>query len=204
MTLSTRLMLAMVALVLITAAAVGIISYRSIEAIALPDALDRISIHARLLATELEGFVVGARADVNTQGRAVQGLVRTNLAGGRDPLDGSAEAGWRNALAARFVADLAAKPYARFGMVGIADGGRELVRVDRLGPGGSVRVVPDAELQSLADRAYFKTIVGLRPREVYVALANVEPPQDAADTAGVPTLWLLLPCSPPTASPSAF
>src|SRR6187551_3408768 len=93
MTLSTRLMLAMVALVLITAAAVGIISYRSIEAIALPDALDRISIHARLLATELEGFVVGARADVNTQGRAVQGLVRTNLAGGRDPLDGSAEAG---------------------------------------------------------------------------------------------------------------
>jgi PAS domain S-box-containing protein len=204
MTLSTRLMLAMVALVLITAAAVGIISYRSIEAIALPDALDRISIHARLLATELEGFVVGARADVNTQGRAVQGLVRTNLAGGRDPLDGSAEAGWRNALAARFVADLAAKPYARFGMVGIADGGRELVRVDRLGPGGSVRVVPDAELQSLADRAYFKTIVGLRPREVYVALANVEPPQDAADTAGVPTLWVAAPVFAADGKPFGF
>jgi hypothetical protein len=54
MTLSTRLMLAMVAMVLMTAATIGVISYWSIEAIALPDALDRIAMHTRLLATEIE------------------------------------------------------------------------------------------------------------------------------------------------------
>jgi PAS domain S-box-containing protein len=205
MTLSTRLMLAMVALVLMTAATVGVISYWSIEAIALPDALDRIAMHTRLLATELETSVAGARADVNTQGRAVQGLVRTILAGGRDPLGGTPEAEWRKALAGRFVADLTAKPaYARFGMVGIADGGRELVRVDRLGPDGSIRVVPDAELQNLADQHYFNTIIGLPPRGVYVALANVERPQNAADTPAVPTLWVAAPVFDADGKPFGF
>ena len=89
MRLSTRLIAAMVALVLVTATAVGMLTYRNIEAIALPGALDRIEMHTRILATELEAPLVAARADVNTQGRSVQGLVRASLAGGRDPLDGT-------------------------------------------------------------------------------------------------------------------
>jgi PAS domain S-box-containing protein len=205
MMLSTRLMLAMVALVLITAAAVGVISYRGVEAIALPDALDRIAMHTRLIATEVEASVAGARADVNTQGRAVQGLVRTALAGGRDPLGGTPEAEWRKALAGRFIADLTAKPaYARFGIVGIADGGRELVRVDRLGPDGSIRVVPDSELQQLAQRHYFNTVIGLPVRGVYVALAKVERPQHAADTLPVPTLWVAAPVFAADGKPFGF
>jgi hypothetical protein len=117
MNLSTRLMAAMVALVLVTATAVGMLTYRNIEAIALPSALERMEMHTRILATELEAPIIAARADVNTQGRAVQSLVRTSLAGGRDPLDGTPEAQWRNALAARFAAELTAKrAYARFGL----------------------------------------------------------------------------------------
>ncbi len=205
MRLSTCLMVAMVALVLVTAAAVGMLTYRNIEAIALPSALDRIEMHTRILATELEASVLGARADVNTQGRAVQGLVRATLAGGRDPLDGTPEAEWRNALAARFVAELTAKPaYARFGLVGIADGGREIVRVDRLGPGGSIRVVPDAELQRLADRPYFKAIIGLSTGQVYVALVNVERQQSAGDPPAAPTLWVAAPVFAADAKPFGF
>jgi hypothetical protein len=199
MRLSTRLIVAMVALVLVTATAVGMLTYRNIEAIALPGALDRIEMHTRILATELEAPLVAARADVNTQGRAIGGLVRASLSGGRDPLDGTPEAQWRNALASRFVAELTAKPaYARFGLVGIADGGREIVRVDRQGPGGTIRVRPDAELQRLGDRPYFNTIIGLPAGEVYVSLVNAEPQQNATGTPDAPTCGSPLRSSPPT------
>jgi hypothetical protein len=111
-------MAAMVALVLVTATAAGVLTYRNIDAIALPQALDLIEMHTRVAATELEASVAGARADVNTQGRAVQGLVRANLVGGRDPLDGTSEAQWRNSLSARFVAQLTANPaYVEFALV---------------------------------------------------------------------------------------
>ena len=202
MKLSTRLIVAMVALVLLTATAVGMLTYRNIEAIVLPGALDRLEMHTRILAAELEAPVIAARADVNTQGRAVQGLVRASLAGGRDPLDGTPEAQWRNALAARFIAELTAKPaYARLGLVGIADGGREIVRVDRLGPDGSIRVVPDAELQRLGERPYFTAITGLSPGQVYVDLVNAERQPDAH---AAPTLWVAAPVFAADAKPFGF
>jgi PAS domain S-box-containing protein len=205
MNLSTRLIVAMVALVLVTATAVGMLTYHNIEAIVLPGALDRIEMHTRILATELEAPLIAARADVNTQGRSVQGLVRASLAGGRDPLDGTREAQWRNALASRFVAELSAKPaYARFGLVGIADGGREIVRVDRLGPGGGIRVVPDAELQRLGDRPYFNTITGLSAGQVYVSLVNAEPQQNTTGAPAAPTLWVAAPIFAADASPFGF
>jgi hypothetical protein len=180
MNLSTRLMAAMVTLVLVAAAAVGVLTYRNLEAIALPSALERMEMHTRILATELEAPIIAARADVNTQGRLVQGVVRASLAGGRDPLDGTPEAQWRSALASRFTAELAAKPaYARFGLVGIADGGREIVRVgevlsganDRIasiytGPSFVLAYIPESYLfdveegQKVAVKARGQTIVG--------------------------------------------
>ena len=111
--------------------------------------------------------MAGVRADVNTQGRAVQGLVRASLAGGRDPVDGTPEARWRNSLADRFIADLAAKPaYMQFSLIGIADGGREIVRVDRLGPDGNIRVAPEADLEPEADKDFFDAAIGLHAAEV--------------------------------------
>ena len=194
MSLSTRLMAAMVALVLVTATVAGVLTYRNIDAIALPQALDLIEMHTRVVATELEASVAGARADVNTQGRAVQGLVRANLAGGRDPLDGTSEAQWRNSLSARFVAQLSANPaYVEFALVGIADGGREIVRVDRAGPGGSIRVVPDAELQREADRDYFNTVIRLPTGKVYVAPVSLNHRNGAVDTPPVPILRVAAP-----------
>ena len=76
MRLSTRLTLAMVALVVLTAAAVGMLIHRNIEQRALPRALDRLDTRAHLLTLQLEAAVAGARADVSVQGQAIDGLVR--------------------------------------------------------------------------------------------------------------------------------
>src|SRR5579872_6250449 len=154
MKLSTRLALAMVALVLLTATAVGYLTYRNIEALALPRGLERIDGRARVVATGLEAQFSTARADAVGFGAAVaaQGIVRSRLAGGVDPMDGTSEAMWRDRMAARYAAELAAKPgYRAFSIVDLADG-REIMRVDRSGPSGSIRTVPDGELSHVRDQ----------------------------------------------------
>ena len=89
-TLSARLTVAMVALVLLAATTVGMLTYRNVEALVLPRALDRLDTHTRLLAAELEASVRGARANIIGFGSAVaiDGIVRATLGGGTDPRDG--------------------------------------------------------------------------------------------------------------------
>ena len=89
---------------------------------------------------------------------AAAALQRTDAArvkaGGIDPIDGVSERRWRDRLASRFAAELEAKPaYAQFRIIGLEDGGRELVRVDRSGPNGAVRIVPGRELQPKGERS---------------------------------------------------
>ena len=66
MTLTTRLAIAMIALVAIAVSAVGWLSYRSLEQTVLPRVLDRIEIQSRLAANELESQVRTGRGDVAT------------------------------------------------------------------------------------------------------------------------------------------
>src|ERR1700722_4928529 len=172
MNLSTRLAAAMVVLVLLTVAAVGVLTYRGVETAVLPGEIDRVGAHARALSTELQAYARGARADIVAFRAAVAlaGLIRAHVAGGVDPGDGRREAQWRDDLAGRFMAEPGAKPsYLPFRAIGVGDAGRELLRVDRSGPGGSVRRVPDAELQRRAMREYFAQAIALPPGQVYVS-----------------------------------
>jgi hypothetical protein len=104
MRLSTRLTVAMVALVLLTAAAVGYLTERNTEAIALPRGLERIDNRAPVLAAGLKAEFRGARADVVGFGSAVaaEGIVRSRLAGGIDPIGGTTKTAWRTRMASRY------------------------------------------------------------------------------------------------------
>src|SRR6185369_1065654 len=157
MTLTTRLAIAMILLVAIAVSAVGWLSYRNLEQEVLPRVLDRTETHARLVAFDLESHVRGARGDIAgfRAAAALNGLIRARTAGGIDPVDGLSEKTWHDRIAERLLAELEAKPaYAQFRIIGID--GRELVRIDRSGPNGAIRLVPDAELQQKADQSYFK------------------------------------------------
>ena len=90
MTLTTRLAIAMIALVAIAVTAVGWLSYRNLEQAILPRVLDRIETHSRFVANELESHVRGVRGDIATfHGlAAVAGLMRAGANGGIDPTDG--------------------------------------------------------------------------------------------------------------------
>ncbi len=193
MTLTTRLAVAMGLLVAVAVSAVGWLSYRNLEQVLLPRILDRIESHSRLVAFDLQSYVSGARGDIASfrSATALVGLIRAHSAGGIDPVDGLSETTWRERIAERLRAELEAKPrYAQFRIIGVEDGGREIVRADRSGPGGAVRLVPDAELQRKGDRPYFRETIGLRADEIYVSALDLNQENGVVETPHVPTMCI--------------
>ena len=204
MGLSARLTAGMVGLVLLTAAAIGGLTYHHASAVAVPGALDRIDSHARLLAAELEASTRSVRADVLAipWSIAVEGIVRSTQAGGTDPATGMALRRWRDGLAGRLAAELAAKPvYHRIALIGIADGGRDIVRVDRSGPGGTIRVVPDAELQREGDGDAFQRAMRLPPGEADISPVELSRDHGAIERPHVPVVTASTPVDSPDGRP---
>ena len=189
MKLSTRMTLAMVALVLLTAVAVGGLTYRNLKAVMLPRAFTRSQLDLQLLTTELSSYAGGARQDITGFRTAValKGIVRAHLAGGIDPVDGTTEAVWRQRMASRYATELAAKPaYEQFRM--IAANGKELVRVDRSRVDGAVGIVPDTELQQKADRGYFQDALRLPADKIYVSPVELNQEHGTIESPHVPVL----------------
>lgn len=204
MTLTTRLAIAMITLVAIAVSAVGWLSYRNLERALLPRILDRTETHSLLVATDLQSYAQGARADVAgfRASAAAKGMVLARLNGGIDPVDRLSEATWRERLLARLVAELQAKPaYSKFRFIGVGDGQREIVRVDRQGPNGAIRVVPDAELQQKADRPFVDATLKLGPDEVYISPVDLNQDHGVIETPHVPTLRVATPVAGPDGRP---
>jgi PAS domain S-box-containing protein len=206
MTLTTKLAVAMIALVAITVSAVGWLNYRSVEQSTVPRVLDRIENQARLAAADLESFVAGARGDVaSLRSGAITALIRARLAGGIDPVDGVSEQTWRERIASRLAGQLEAKPtYAEIRFIGIADGGREIIRVDRLGPNGALRIVPESGLGMRGDRTYFKDTVKLRPGDIYVSTLDLNLLNRSTAEPRQPTLRVATPVFNPDGSLFGF
>jgi len=189
MTLATRLAIAMILLVAVAVAAVGWLSHYSLEQAFLPRVLERIESQSRLLASQLEAQTAGARADIVTfrANAAVRGMIDAHFNGGVDPIDHVSEKTWRERLLTRLLADVGAHPaYAKFRVIG-ADG-REYLRVDRSGPGGSVRIVPDEALQSKDDRFFFQDAIKLSEDQVYVSPVDLNVDDGVIQMPHVPTL----------------
>ncbi len=204
MRLSTRLISAMVVLVLLTVTAVGVLTYRTVERAILPNQLDRVQTRASVFASELQAYVRGARADIAAfrSSVALDGIIRASLAGGTDPRNGRTAAEWRDGLANRFMAELAAKPsYLQFRVIGVADGGREILRVDRFGPGDSIRRVADDALQPRGDRDYFARTIALPPDQMYVSGIDLMPEIGVIRTPYVPMMRVAAPVLAPDGKP---
>jgi PAS domain S-box-containing protein len=204
MTLATRLAIAMVLLVAIAVSAVGWLSYRSLEQALLPRILDRIETHSRLVASDLESYVAGARGDIAgfRSAAALNGLMRAHLAGGIDRTDGVSESTWRERIEARLAAELDAKPaYAEFRIIGLEDGGREIVKADRSGPSGAVRMAPKEEMLPRGDRAYFRDTIKLPPNEIYVSTLDLMAEGDTVGAPLKPTLRVATPVFAPDGKP---
>lgn len=194
MKLSTRLTLAMVALVLVTTAVLGFLNYQNVVDLVMPRALMRLHTHAQLNALLIETSLQNTHADaVGAQSSAA---LRDLLTARRDGLQSGGEepANWRKRIEARFIAEMVAKPScAILRIIGPEDDGRELVRVDRLGPNNSIRAVPPSELARRGDRTYFKEGMALPPNRVAMSKVELNKTANGLETTYVPTVRTMAP-----------
>ncbi len=196
MKLSTRLAVAMVALAVLTAAAVGFITYRDVESAILSSEIERQKANIHLVTQEFESRMSIARADIIgfRSAVALAGIIRAAVNGGVDPIDGASLAEWNKRFARRLTAELGAKPdYLQFRIIGLADDGREILRVDRQGAGGSIRVVPDAELQAKGGRGYFEAAIAEPRRSVYISPIELNREHGAIEVPHIPVMRVATP-----------
>jgi PAS domain S-box-containing protein len=206
MGLSARLTAGMVALIVLTVAATGALTYHNVSIVEVPRALDRLDIHTRLLASDLEASVRGLRGDVlaipTAAAVAVEGVRRATRSGGVDPFGVTTLAQWRGTLSERFAAQLAANPaYRQIRLIGATDGGREIARTDRMGPENAVRIAPEAELQPRGDRDYFQRAMRLRAHEVDISPVELDREHRAIDTPHLPVVRASTPVVGPDGRP---
>ncbi len=105
-------------------------------------------------------------------------------------------------MASRYVAELAAKPsYRAFRIVGLDDGGRDIVRVDRSGPDGAIRSVPDAALERAAEQALPEDDQIARRGGLYDADRAEGRDNGVIEEPHVPVLQVATPLQKPDGSP---
>jgi PAS domain S-box-containing protein len=206
MGLSARLTVWVVALIVLTVAATGALTYHNVSTVEVPRALDRLDIHARLLASDLEASVSELRGGVlaipTAAAVAIEGIRKATRGGGVDPFGVTTLAQWRGALGERFAAQLAANPaYRRIRLIGAIDGGREIVRTDRMGPENGIRIASQAELQQRGDRDYFQRAMRLRADEVDISPVELGREYGVIDTPHVPVVRASTPVVGPDGRP---
>jgi hypothetical protein len=102
----------------------------------------------------------------------VQGIIRAIGNRGYDNSDKTSLGGWKNRLQKIFIEFAKARPgYYQLRFIGIANNGKELVRVDI--KDNKAMVTPPLQLQQKAGRGYFKATEKLKPGQVYLSEINL-------------------------------
>jgi PAS domain S-box-containing protein len=170
--LGTALPIGILALVALAASAgaVAWLVVRDYDAFLVTREVDRLGEGVRNAGGQVQAIVDDMRRDALflADTPAVRGVARAGTAGGVDPETGLTEARWRAGLAHVFSSLARAKPhYLQVRLIGVADDGRELVRVNRDRRG--VHTIAPEILQAKGSRPYFREAVALDPGRVYVS-----------------------------------
>lgn len=134
------------------------------------NALNRLKYETNIkslrLVSDIENLSDDAQYLVGTP--PIQGIPRAINNDGLDPLDNSYLATWRSRLSTIFTELIRAKSnYLQIRYIGVADNGKELIRVDRRG--SLIKTTPEDELQQKGNTEYFKNAVKKNPGEVYLS-----------------------------------
>lgn len=153
--------------------------------------LDDLASETEIQATRFVNQIDELMRDVQVlAGTApVRGIIRALDNQGVDSVDGSTQAQWERRLAINFEQLLTHKPdYLQLRIIGRANNGRELLRVDRYGPNNSIRRVKPALLQAKANTNYFKRTLNRDPGSVYLSPINLNREQGQIQQPPTPVL----------------
>lgn len=192
--ISSQLMLAMCAISLLLALSVGTYNYLRISEITVNMALESQGSKVRLLAARFKSVFDQMQNDAFVLSRTppIKGIMRSTMNNDVDPADGSSTHIWRKRLETIFSSILMAREhYTQIRYVGLADNGRELVRVDRTIQG--VKSVLAADLQQKAEEPYFKMAQGAKPGDFYFSEVTLNKEHGNIDAKRTPTIRAVLP-----------
>jgi len=127
----------------------------------------------------------------------VSGIVRAALNHGYDPRYGNTHQVWAERLQQIFSAFSVAHPdYYQIRYIGLASGGREIVRIDNRA--GKIEITPPDRLQAKGDRDYFKAALGLHAGQVYLSEFNLNQELGVIEQPHNPTLLATTPIFTPS------
>lgn len=122
----------------------------------------------------------------------IEGIIRSHKNYHIDPIDGSSTELWRKRLETIFRSIMSARPhYTQMRYIGVADGGREIVRVNRMGNG--LIDVPVEKLQQKENEPYFAAGKVTKPGQVYFSKVTYNREHNQLDAALTPTLRTVWP-----------
>lgn len=181
------------ALAAVSAVFVGGISYIRVVEITRDLDVAKLDSEARLIAPRFEAAFTQLQSDAVAVSRMppFQGIIRSTGNGGIDPLDGSTTEQWRLRLQTIFRSIMDHRPgYVQMRYIGVADGGRELVRTDR--KDGALIDVPIEALQQKAQESYFQEALKLKDGEVYFSKVSLNRDHGKVD-GDLPVLRIFAP-----------
>lgn len=107
---------------------------------------------------------------------------------------------WKDGLAAVFTEMLRAKShYVQIRLIGVAENGRELVRVDR--HMDDIQRIAEQELQQKGGRSYFQEAIRLRDGQLYLSQINLNREQGLVEIPYRPVLRAAIPVSDSAGEP---
>lgn len=164
-----RILLPLVVLIVLSNAAIIAIIMGQLDAQLLDSTKRNLINESELQAVQFRANMLELTRDLQflAETPPIQGLIRAKNNNGIDPLDGSTEQQWISRLETIFSVILKAKPKVQIRLIG--HDGVELVRVDRYGQKGDIRLVSEAELQNKSQSRYFTETIALAAGSVYLS-----------------------------------
>jgi PAS domain S-box-containing protein len=196
--LRTRILVLVVTVTVSVAMVVGFANFIQARSMSRAAAEAELYAEARAISAHLQSAfqIANDHAFILRNTPPIDGMIRAQANGGVDPYDGSLYETWRERLEAIFTSHLQVQSeYTQLRLIGLADQGREIVRVDRMN--GEIRVVPRSALQRKSDEFYFQAALSTRPSSTYTSPITVNREQGAPAPDQVPTVRTVLPVARP-------
>lgn len=177
-----------------SAVLIGSFFYNRTTQIIFDNKISELSNDTHLIAPLFQAAFDDMRYDALVLARTppVKGIIRSSKNGGIDPVDGSTTDLWKQRMTTIFRSMVSSKlNYVQIRYIGLADDGRELIRVNRSGQ--TIDVVEEDALQPKGDEPYFmKGMQGL-PYSVYFSVISLNREHGKIQEPYVPVIRAVVP-----------
>lgn len=188
-----------------TAVSVGGFAFLEFRSALKEQAIEKLADETRLMAVLFANAYRSIENDLRlvAEAKPVQALIRAMENEGVDPLDGTSAETVASRLAVIFSTAIRNRPeYFQFRMIGMADAGRELVRVERTELG--VLQISSDQLQQKGEEPYFKIAQSARVNSVAFSEVTFNREHGKTDSRSIPTLRAMLPIDDKLGRRAAF